>query len=123
MPGQGCLLAGQMRESFPEQVASELERRSRQADLCEQRTRAQAVLPGGRPEWGFAWHLGMREPGKRRESGPETLLGPESQRLRLAEELALSSGLLTRVWVGWRLTSGLPPLLWFPLNTGPCAHS
>lgn len=58
LPGEGSLLAREMRESFTEQVASELDRNPRWGNLCEQRTRgvrAQEV-PWERP----VRHLGMR---------------------------------------------------------------
>lgn len=55
---------------------------------------------------------------ERGESEQGKLLGPESPRLRLAEEVELYCGWWTPAWVGWRLMS-----FWFPLNTSPCAHS
>lgn len=42
--GEEFLLAGEMRESFTEQVASELERTSREGNLCEQRTRGRRTM-------------------------------------------------------------------------------
>lgn len=52
--------------------------------------------------------------GEERESEPGAWLGPDRQRLRLAGELVLPYGLLTRVWVGGRLVSGLFPYCGFP---------
>lgn len=124
-PGPGSLLAGEIRGSFTEQVASESERTSRWRELCGQRTRR--VSTGnvlGKAGMGLAWHQGMTEPGRRRESGQGMLLVPDSQRLSLAEELELHRGSLTHhEWVGWRLTADGWPSFWFPLNTSPCAHS
>lgn len=106
-PGQGSLLAGEIRESFTEQVTAESERTSRWGELCGQRTRHVSTGNAlGKAGMGLAWYQGMKEPGQRRESGQRTLLVPDSQRLSLAEELELHCGLLTHhVWVGWRLTA------------------
>lgn len=58
---------------------------------------------------GLTWHLGMRA--REEEKVGKRNCWVQSLRLRLAEELELHYGWSTRVWVGWRLLSGRPPLL------------
>lgn len=84
-PGKDFLLAGEMRESFIEQVTSELERTSRWGNLCVQRPRDVRATSNalGKARMGLAWHLSMREPKKRREGEQGTWLGPDDLMLRL----------------------------------------
>ena len=107
MPGGGSLQVGEMRESFMDQVTSELEGMSQEGNLCDRGPEYECTGQApGKAGVGLAWHLAMKGLGKRREREGKRLLGPESE----AEEVH-SRLLMGWVYMGWRLMSGLP---------GPC---